>query len=391
MSHHVLQQGKIFSLVETVGHVMIHECPSLTFFGSNRGQDRGGVVEREDPFMQLLQANKARMNGKDMMGVQLQLPGAFCLDLADALRFVRPKWNKTLLTPGDIATSISLYKGSYIGSFILTQFIWTSGISLRSRFLRYDQSFCPDQKSVLRTEKLERHEKAQKTVSVRLTREFLLTWLWHPAFIWWNGPLLMHLWPGMPGMGGNTPIGMAMGGHMTEQMEDQIRNMMQQVLMPFQDQVMSKLCSVEENLHRQLDGVLATHDAIYIYIHAVFGLYIHMGICDWISCISARVFMRYIASENVNPRLMSTPGCPIQVSRYSPTSDQLLTDCIGFAALWGSQEAIAQRMDFSQVAILQTVNACQVLLHKLDSSQDVCQMENTGEMVWQVLFREMFL
>lgn len=52
---------------------------------------------------------------------------------------------------------------------------------------------------------------------------------------------------------------------MTEQMEDQIRNMMQQVLMPFQDQVMSKLCSVEENLHRQLDGVLATHDAIYIY------------------------------------------------------------------------------------------------------------------------------
>lgn len=81
-------------------------------------------------------------------------------------------------------------------------------------------------------------------------------------------------------MGGNTPIGMAMGGHMTEQMEDQIRNMMQQVLMPFQDQVMSKLCSVEENLHRQLDGVLATHDAIYIYIHAVFGLYIHMGICD---------------------------------------------------------------------------------------------------------------
>lgn len=130
---------------------------------------------------------------------------------------------------------------------------------------------------------------------------------------------------------------------------------------------------------------------LYIYIHAVFGLYIHMGICDWISCISARVFMRYIASENVNPRLMSTPGCPIQVSRYSPTSDQLLTDCIGFAALWGSQEAIAQRMDFSQVAILQTVNACQVLLHKLDSSQDVCQMENTGEMVWQVLFREMFL
>lgn len=77
MSHHVLQQGKIFSLVETVGHVMMHDCPSLTFFGSNRGQDRGGVVEREDPFMQLLQANKARMNGKDMMGVQLQLPGAF--------------------------------------------------------------------------------------------------------------------------------------------------------------------------------------------------------------------------------------------------------------------------------------------------------------------------
>ena len=33
-------------------------------------------MEREDPFMQLLQANKARMNGKDMMGVQLQLPGA---------------------------------------------------------------------------------------------------------------------------------------------------------------------------------------------------------------------------------------------------------------------------------------------------------------------------
>ena len=47
-----------------------------------------------------------------------------------------------------------------------------------------------------------------------------------------------------------------------------------------------------------------------------------MGICDWISCISARVFVRYIASENVNRRLMSTPGCPIQVSRYSPTSDQ---------------------------------------------------------------------
>ena len=34
------------------------------------------------------------------------------------------------------------------------------------------------------------------------------------------------------------------------------------------------------------------------------------------------------------------------------------------------QEAISQRMDFSQVAILQTVNACQVLLHKLDSSQE---------------------
>lgn len=100
----------------------------------NLGQDRGGVVEREDPFMQLLQANKARMTGKDMMGVQLQLPGV----------------------PGS--------------------------------------------------------------------------------------------------MGGNTPTGIAMGGHMTEQMEDQIRNMMQQVLMPFQDQVMSKLCSVEENLHRQLDG-----------------------------------------------------------------------------------------------------------------------------------------
>lgn len=51
--------------------------PIFDLFGSNRGQDRGGVVEREDPFMQLLQANKARMNGKDMMGVQLQLPGAF--------------------------------------------------------------------------------------------------------------------------------------------------------------------------------------------------------------------------------------------------------------------------------------------------------------------------
>ena len=37
-----------------------------------------------------------------------------CLDLADAVRFVCPKSNETLLTPGDIATStrISLYKGS---------------------------------------------------------------------------------------------------------------------------------------------------------------------------------------------------------------------------------------------------------------------------------------
>lgn len=74
-------------------------------------------------------------------------------------------------------------------------------------------------------------------------------------------------------MGGNTPTGIAMGGHMTEQMEDQIRNMMQQVLMPFQDQVMSKLCSVEENLHRQLDGVLATY--IYIILYVIFALYTH--------------------------------------------------------------------------------------------------------------------
>ena len=79
-------------------------------------------------------------------------------------------------------------------------------------------------------------------------------------------------WPGVPGMpgsmGGNTPVGVPMmGGHMTEQMEDQIRNMMEQVLMPFQEQVMSKLCSVEENLQRRLDGVLATYDAIDIHIY----------------------------------------------------------------------------------------------------------------------------
>lgn len=252
-----------------------------------------------------------------------------CLDLADAVRFVCPKSNETLLTPGDIATStrISLYKGSYIGSFILTQFIWTSGISLRSRFPRYDQSFCPDQKSVLRTEKIERHEKAQKTVSVRFTCEFLLTWLWHPAFIWWNGPLLMHLWPGMPGsMGGNTPIGMAMGGHMTEQMEDQIRNMMQQVLMPFQDQVMSKLCSVEENLHRQLDGVLATHDAIYIYTRRIWIIYTHGHM--WLNFLHFRARIREIHSQrkrqpqiDVNPRL-SNSGIPVFPNKW-PVANRL--------------------------------------------------------------------
>ena len=60
------------------------------FFCWNRGQDRGGVVEREDPFMQLLQANKARMNGKDMMGVQLQLPGA-CWRSLPNIRWHCPK------------------------------------------------------------------------------------------------------------------------------------------------------------------------------------------------------------------------------------------------------------------------------------------------------------
>lgn len=265
-----------------------------------------------------------------------------CLDLADAVRFVCPKSNETLLTPGDIATStrISLYKGSYIGSFILTQFIWTSGISLRSRFPRYDQSFCPDQKSVLRTEKIERHEKAQKTVSVRFTCEFLLTWLWHPAFIWWNGPLLGHLWPGMPGsMGGNTPIGMAMGGHMTEQMEDQIRNMMQQVLMPFQDQVMSKLCSVEENLHRQLDGVLATHDAIYIYIlytRRIWIIYTHWHM--WLNFLHFRARIREIHSQrkrqpqiDVNPRL-SNSGIPVFPNKW-PVANRLYRISLRFEVL----------------------------------------------------------
>ena len=126
---------------------------------------------------------------------------------------------------------------------------------------------------------------------------------------------------------------------------------------------------------------------------------IHMGICDFISCISARVF-RYVyiyifiyvfffkkkniymhrhrkrqPQMNVNLRLSNSgiPGIP------------------GFAALWGSQEAIAQRMDFSQVAILQTVNSCQVLLHKLDSSQDVGQMENTCNIVWQYCIRSSFV
>jgi bacteriorhodopsin len=35
-----------------------------------------------------------------------------------------------------------------------------------------------------------------------------------------------------------------------------------------------------------------------------------------------------------------------------------------------SQDAICQRMDFSQVSLLQTVNSCQVLLHKVDSAQE---------------------
>ena len=36
----------------------------------NLGQDRGGVVEKEDPFMKLLEANRQRLNGK-----QAALPG----------------------------------------------------------------------------------------------------------------------------------------------------------------------------------------------------------------------------------------------------------------------------------------------------------------------------
>ena len=32
-----------------------------------RRQDKGGIVEKEDPFMKLLEANRARLSGKDMM------------------------------------------------------------------------------------------------------------------------------------------------------------------------------------------------------------------------------------------------------------------------------------------------------------------------------------
>jgi len=50
--------------------------------------------------------------------------------------------------------------------------------------------------------------------------------------------------------------------------------------------------------------------------------------------------------------------------------------------LESSQEAISQRMDFSQISLLQTVNACQVLLQKLDSSQEtVMQKMDTQKAV----------
>ena len=128
----------------------------------------------------------------------------------------------------------------------------------------------------------------------------------------------------MPGsMGGNTPVGVPMGGHMTEQMEDQIRNMMEQVLMPFQEQVMSKLCSVEENLQRRLDGVLATYDAINaLYPHGHMRFYfLHFRACIQI-CIHIYLYGRFFQyihrhrkrhpQMNVNLRLSNSgiPGIP---------------------------------------------------------------------------------
>lgn len=202
-----------------------------------------------------------------------------CLDLADAVRFVCPKSNETLLTPGDIATStrISLYKGSYIGSFILTQFIWTSGISLRSRFPRYDQSFCPDQKSVLRTEKIERHEKAQKTVSVRFTcscwrdcgtqRSFGETgpfwctfdqvcpaaWVATPQSVWrWEDTWLSR-W--------RIRLGIWCSKCLCHSKIKWCQSFA----------ALKRICIVSWMVSWQP----RTHDAIYIYIHAVFGLYIY--------------------------------------------------------------------------------------------------------------------
>jgi len=54
-------------------HVLIEACQKRwTSEKMNLGQDKGGVVEREDPFMKVLEANKERMTGKGLMQA---LPG----------------------------------------------------------------------------------------------------------------------------------------------------------------------------------------------------------------------------------------------------------------------------------------------------------------------------